>query len=189
LPQQNQEEAMPANDRDAKSDSGGFTQFLAALAVLISLGALGAVAFKLDNGSASSPAASAATAAAPTAETTPVEAVRVVIKSDEEEGRKGPDGKWHDAFLPADFSVKAGATVKVTVYNYDDMPHSFTAAGLGVNQMIPAGGGSTEEAPGKVTFTFKAPMKAGSYEWYCAVPCDPWAMAHDGFMRGKVTVS
>jgi plastocyanin len=177
---------MTANDQ--QKDSGGFTQFLAALAVLISLGALGAVAFKLDNSNAGSQSASAASAA-PAAEAMPVENVKLVIKSDDEEGRKGSDGNWHDAFLPADFSVKAGATVKVTVYNYDDMPHSFTAAGLGVNQTIPAGGGSMKEAPGKVTFTFTAPMKAGSYEWYCALPCDPWAMAHEGFMKGKVTVT
>jgi hypothetical protein len=40
-----------------------------------------------------------------------------------------------------------------------------------------------------MTFTFTAPKKAGRYQWWCAVPCDPWAMAHDGYMRGYVTVS
>lgn len=114
-----------------------------------------------------------------------VEEVKINIKSDEEHGKKGSDGQYHDAFLPADFSVKAGATVRVTVYNYDDMPHSFNAAGLKVDQVIAAG---AEGKPSKTTFTFTAPAKAGSYEWICAIPCDEWAMKHDGFMKGHVTV-
>jgi len=63
----------------------------------------------------------------------------VVVKSDEEHGRMGSDGNWHDAFLPADFSVKPGATVRVTVYNYDEGEHTFTAPGLGANVTIAAG--------------------------------------------------
>ncbi len=39
------------------------------------------------------------------------ESVKLVVKSDEEHAKKGSDG----ACLPADFTVKAGATVKVTV--------------------------------------------------------------------------
>jgi plastocyanin len=114
------------------------------------------------------------------------ENIKLVVKSDEEKAKKGSDGNWHDAFLPADFSVEAGDTVNVTVYNYDDMPHTFTAADLGVNQKIAAG---SEEKPSKTTFTFTAPRKSGSYEWFCALPCDPWAMNHSGFMRGHVTVA
>ncbi len=153
-----------------------------------------AVAFKLDNtgGEQTATAATMAmsggamsgsgtVAAAPNGES-----VKLVVKSDEEKGRMGSDGNWHDAFLPADFSVKAGATVKVTVYNYDDMPHSFTSPELGTNATIPGG---SEDKPGEVTFTFQAPQKAGSYEWYCSLPCDPWAMNHYGFMRGHVTVT
>jgi hypothetical protein len=44
-------------------------------------------------------------------------------------------------------------------------------------------------APTHATFTFTAPNKPGKYAWWFAVPCDPWAMAHDGFMRGYVTVT
>lgn len=110
----------------------------------------------------------------------------ILVKSDAEHARKGPDGKWHDAFLPADFSVKAGQRVTVTVYNYDDMGHTFTAPSLGVNATIPGGGA---KKPGTVTFAFTAPAKAGSYQWICAMPCDPWAMAHDGYMQGRVTVT
>ena len=112
--------------------------------------------------------------------------LKLSVKADDEHGRKGPDGTWHDAFLPADFSVQAGATVKVTIVNYDGGPHSFTSPQLGVNQTIPGGGSLS--APRTVTFTFIAPKTPGKYAWWCAVPCDPWAMAHDGFMRGFVTV-
>ena len=114
------------------------------------------------------------------------QAVTLNVRSDSEHGKLGPDGRWHDAFLPADFTVHPGYTMTVTVYNYDDMPHSFTSDALGVSQTIP--GGSTS-APSQTTFTFTAPAKAGSYQWWCAVPCDPWAMAHDGYMRGHVTVT
>ena len=103
---------------------------------------------------------------------------RLVVKSDEQHGKKGSDGKWHDAFLPANFTAIAGVPVKVTVFNYDDMPHSFTSPSLNVNKIIPAAKGDT---PGKVTFTFTA-KKAGKYLWWCAKPCDPWAMAHVGYM-------
>ena len=134
---------------------------------------------------------------APTVAATPVAAVPVTpavapqsltiaVKADSEHGRLGPDGAWHDAFLPADFSVRPGATVTITIENYDSGPHSFTSPAMGVNTIIPGGG--TPTTPARVTFTFKAPTRPGRYAWWCAVPCDPWAMAHDGYMRGFVTV-
>ena len=176
---------MSANS-DPKQDFGvaaRFTMLAATFAVLLSMAALLAVALKLDNSggtqSASAAASTEGAAASP-------ESVKVTVKSDEEEGKKGTDGAWHDAFLPADFSVKAGAIVKVTVYNYDDMPHTFTSTGLGTNVEIAPG---SEDKPSKTTFTFKAPDKAGSYEWYCALPCDPYSMVHFGFMKGHVTVA
>ncbi len=103
-----------------------------------------------------------------------------------EHARRGPDGKWHDAFLPADFTVRPGHKVTITFNNYDGGAHTFTSPAMGVNAIIPGGG--SVGAPHKTTFTFTAPTKPGKYAWYCAVPCDPWAMAHDGFMRGYVTV-
>jgi plastocyanin len=130
--------------------------------------------------SASAPAANAVAAPAPL-----TQSVTLLIKSDTEKARRGSDGQWHDAFLPGGFSVKAGATVKVTVWNYDSA-HSFTAPSLGVNQTLKGG---TQKAPHMTTFTFKAPSKAGSYQWFCAMPCDPWAMAHNGYMRGIVKVT
>jgi plastocyanin len=157
------------------------------LMILVAFGAL-ALALSACGGSGGSGEASAANAGTGSEPQASVENIKVVIKSDEEHGKKGPEGTWHDAFLPADFSVKAGATVHVTVYNYDDMGHSFTSPQLGTNAQIAAGTG-TEKNPGKTTFTFQAPAEAGSYEWICVIPCDPWAMSHDGFMKGYVTVS
>ena len=159
-----------------------------AMIALVSLGALAAMAIALSacGGGGNNSGEASASAGAESQSSATTENVKLVIKSDEEKGKKGSDGNWHDAFLPADFSVKAGTTVHVTVYNYDDMPHSFPAPDLGTNATIAAGG---EEKPSKSTFTFTAPKKAGSYAWFCAAPCDPWAMAHEGFMKGEVTVT
>jgi plastocyanin len=115
----------------------------------------------------------------------PTQRVTLRIKSDTEHGKRGADGNWHDAFLPANFSVRAGDTVKVTVLNYDDMPHSFTSPMLGLDEGIPAG---SARAPHKTTFTFTAPSTGGRYMWWCALPCDPYSMDHFGFMRGFVNV-
>lgn len=178
-----------ANERPPSSDRG-FALFISSLALLISLGAMLAVAFRLndDNSQTGSTAAMPMMSGgySPTGDTTTSEEVKIVVKSDEEKGRKGSDGSWHDAFLPADFSVRAGSTVRVVVENYDDAPHSFTAPELGANVSI-AGGSESKAAV--TTFTFRAPAKAGSYEWFCAIPCDPWAMNRKGFMRGVVTVT
>lgn len=114
-----------------------------------------------------------------------VQNVKLVIKSDSEHGKKGSDGKWHDAYLPADFAVTAGAKVDVTVLNYDDSSHSFSSSSLKVNALIKGGKSSK---PSKTTFSFVAPKKSGKYQWWCAMPCDPWAMSHNGFMRGIVSV-
>lgn len=89
----------------------------------------------------------------------------------------GPGRKPGAAVL---FSVTAHAEVKVVVVNHDSGPHTFTAPGLGVNVTLAAGA--------KTTFQFAAPG-AGTYVWYCEVPCGPWVMSHPGYMKGKVTVS
>ncbi len=170
---------MPANTENRPDR--GFTLLIASLALMISMGALLAVAFKL-NGNGTQLATAATTAAAPA----PVHNVKISIKSDDEHGKLGPEGTWHDAFLPADFSVKPGEIVRVTVYNYDEGAHSFTSTELGTNVTIAAGSAGK---PKVTKFTFHAPTKAGSYEWFCAMPCDPWAMNHDGFMRGYVKVT
>jgi Cupredoxin-like domain len=113
-------------------------------------------------------------------------AVNMTVKSDTEHGKKGPDGQWHDAILGGNLTVKAGQTVTVTVASYDDSAHSYTAPDLNLNVKLP--GGSTN-TPKVTKFTFKAPTKAGTYQWFCSYPCDPWAMTHDGYMRGHITVT
>jgi plastocyanin len=95
---------------------------------------------------------------------------------------KGPDGKWHDAMIPGDPTVQAGK-VTVTAYNYDTAVHTINSSALGLAEKIPPAQGNT---PGKLTFTFTA--KPGKYQWICIMPCDPWAMTHNGYMRGYITV-
>jgi plastocyanin len=111
--------------------------------------------------------------------------VTILVKSDAEHAKKGPDGKWHDAFLPAYPSVKAGRTTRLSFVNYDSGPHSMVAPGLNLNVTVPAAKGSV---PGRVTVLLKAPAKAGRYDWWCGSPCDTWAMTHNGYMRGSIVV-
>jgi plastocyanin len=113
----------------------GLVGLLSVLAVIIS-----AVALSSTSSSKTMvvtvPAAAQPAAAAPRPAP---QTVRIAVKADSEHGRLGPDKQWHDAFLPADFSVKAGATVTMTLTNYDSGPHSFTSPTLGVNGIIPGG--------------------------------------------------
>ena len=171
----------------------GFALLVATMALLLSLGAVLAVAFRLDSSSnnfssSSMPGSMMGTTGSSGSGSGGghTEEVNLIVKSDDEHAKRGPEGTWHDAFLPADFSVQPGATVKVTVLNYDEGPHSFTSSQLGTNVTIAAG---SPDKPTVTTFTFRAPTKAGSYLWYCALPCDPWAMSHNGYMRGDVTVA
>ena len=148
-----------------------------------------AVAALISSNSSSHASVSAGSGASPTSQVAPAlkpAYLTIAVKADSEHARRGPDGKWHDAFLPADFTVRPGHRVTITFNNYDGGAHTFTSPAMGVNAIIPGGG--SLGVPHKTTFTFTAPTKPGKYAWYCAVPCDPWAMAHDGFMRGYVTV-
>ncbi|HEX8752429.1 MAG TPA: cupredoxin domain-containing protein [Solirubrobacterales bacterium] len=170
---------MPSDQPRAER---GFPLFVSSLALVIAMAALLAVAFKLNGANAQGPLSSTR----PTASSSPSEQVKLVIKSDEEHARKGSDGSWHDAYLPADFSVKPGRTVEVIVLNYDEAEHTFTSPQLGTDATIAAG---SEGTPSETTFTFKAPARKGRFLWFCTMPCDPWAMNQLGFMRGHVTVA
>lgn len=87
----------------------------------------------------------------------------------------GPNGKG-----VADlFSATAGKEVQVVVVNKDAMPHSFTVSQLGLNFTI-ASASTT-----KVTFIAKT---AGTYSWYCSIPCGSWVMSHVGYMKGDFKV-
>jgi plastocyanin len=165
----------------------GLTALCSILAMILAVVAL--------SSSSSGASAQAATVAVPaagalSATSVPVskpEAVKLLVKTDVEHGKRGPDGTWHDSFLPGDFSVHAGDKVTVTVENYDSSPHTFTAPSMGVNAIIPGGGSAS--SPHETTFTFTAPKTAGKFQWWCSIPCDPWSMAHNGYMRGFVTVT
>lgn len=166
----------------------GLVGILAVLAIIVSVAALSSSSNAGTSGAAASATAGGSNAAAaPVAPAVKPQSITLAVKADDEHGKLGQDGKWHDAFLPANFTVHAGATVTVTVINYDGGMHSFTSPSMNVNQVIPGGGSLT--APHTTTFTFTAPKKAGAYQWWCSVPCDPYAMKHNGYMRGVVTVS
>jgi heme/copper-type cytochrome/quinol oxidase subunit 2 len=114
-------------------------------------------------------------------------------------GFTGPDKAHHDTMVPSGFVLRKGARITVTVINLDDMKHSITAPGLGVNIMITAGADRKNGtiAPSTTTYTF-VPTKAGEFRWYCVFPCDMpqhWAMSEsydgpdrDGFMAGIIRV-
>jgi plastocyanin len=162
----------------------GIAALLSVVALIVAVVALASSGSKTTSAPApvaSTPAPASSQPAAP-----PPMTMTLSVKSDTEHAKRGPDGQWHDAFLPAGFVVKPGQKVTVTVHNYDSGPHTFTSPALGVNAII-SGNGSMS-APQTVTFTFTAPTRPGRYQWWCATPCDPWAMSHNGYMRGFVTV-
>ncbi|HVD02026.1 MAG TPA: cupredoxin domain-containing protein [Candidatus Dormibacteraeota bacterium] len=112
-------------------------------------------------------------------------------------GKAGPDGATHDVFASlSSTTVKVGQPVTITVDNTDDTQHSFTSPDLGLNIVVP---GKTATADGTVSYTF-TPTKAGTFRWFCALPCDTdnagWDMTADstgndqlGFMAGTITVT
>jgi hypothetical protein len=110
--------------------------------------------------------------------------LRLVVDPPPLLGVRAPDGQVHDAFVPPTFTMTAGKVYVVTVLNYDPMPHTWTAPSLGVNAPVPPG---SHDHPSVTHFTIR-PTKAGTYVWFCATPCDPWSMVHNGYMRGTVTV-
>lgn len=91
--------------------------------------------------------------------------------------KPAPDGKLHDAFSVTNFNVQAGKPVKLVINNTDSGPHSITSPQAGVNILV---------KPGTHTYTLLV-NKAGRFEWYCSQPCDPYSMAHNGYMRGTIT--
>ncbi|HEX5194341.1 MAG TPA: hypothetical protein VFW09_16200 [Solirubrobacteraceae bacterium] len=101
----------------------------------------------------------------------------VVFLTVSPELKPGPDGKLHDAFSVTNFEVRAGHAVKLVINNADDAPHSITAPAAGVNILV---------RPGTHTYTLLV-RKTGRFQWYCSQPCDPFAMSHNGYMRGFIT--
>jgi plastocyanin len=93
--------------------------------------------------------------------------------------KPGADGKLHDAFSVTNFYVHAGQPIKLVINNTDTAAHSIVAPGVGVSIIV---------KPGTHTYTLLV-RKAGRFQWYCGMPCDPYSMAHDGYMRGFITAS
>lgn len=135
---------------------------------------------KASTGTTTASAASS-TKLPPMVDSTPSAVVTLKIDPPPLGGTYGSDGQVHDDFSPAYFSVPAGKTAHVTVYNYDDMWHTFTSPVLGLNVWIRPGG----DHPSTTTFTFTAP-KTGYYWWLCAIPCDSYSMSTGGFMQGEI---
>ncbi|SRR6266487_2529296 len=120
-----------------------------------------------------------------------------VVAPDSDLARTGPDGQKHDTFWAVDpTTAHVGDRVTIVVDNYDDMMHGMFFPELGITKMIAAG---EDDQPTQTTFSFTA-TRAGTFRWYCPVPCDTdngqWAMkadgagpGQDGFMAGTVTVS
>jgi plastocyanin len=93
--------------------------------------------------------------------------------------KPGPDGKLHDAFSVTNFYAHVGQAVKLVINNTDTSDHSINAPDAGVNIVV---------KPGVHTYTLVV-HKAGRFEWFCSFPCDPYSMAHVGYMRGYITAS
>jgi hypothetical protein len=91
--------------------------------------------------------------------------------------KPGPDGKLHDALSVTNFVVRAGQPVKLVINNTDSSPHSINSPAAGVNIVV---------RPGVHTYTLLV-HRTGKFLWFCAYPCDPWAMMHVGYMRGYIT--
>ena len=132
---------------------------------------------------------SAATPTSDKATNTDLQQVQNVYLVVEPGAKLGPDGKLHDAFINGDFTVTAGKSVHLTIYNYDDGTHTLTAQDLGINVKIK---GSEKKGQPSVTEADFTPSKEGTFNWLCADKCDgqnnQWAMTHDGYMQGKITV-
>jgi plastocyanin len=129
--------------------------------------------------------AALATAAAALPATNAVQHVSLVVKSDVEHAKKGPDGKWHDAFLPGNFTAHAGSRVVVTVRNYDVAAHTIMSPKLGLMVTIRKGSAAH---PSTTTFTF-TPKTPGTFTWRCMKPCDQWAMTRVSYMTGHITIT
>jgi plastocyanin len=93
--------------------------------------------------------------------------------------KKGPDGKLHDAFSVTTFKLAAGKAITLRITNFDNVPHSITSPQAGVDIVA---------QPGTHDYTLMV-SKAGTYKWFCRFGCDPWSMAHLGYMTGKIVVS
>lgn len=94
-------------------------------------------------------------------------------------------GDGWDSFLPDNLLVHAGDTVKLKIFNADEMDHGFAIDEFGVSLTVPAATANATGAiqPTVTNVTFIA-THAGSFRYYCTVYCG------DGHqtMEGTLTV-
>jgi hypothetical protein len=135
---------------------------------------------------AGGPSGSTASAAAPIVLPAGAHVQQITMRIDPPplDGVRNPLGQVVDGYVPASFTMTAGVTTEVTVYNYDTFPHTWTSAALGVNTTMPAG---SPTAP-SVTHFLIHPRSAGTFFWHCETPCNAWSMSHIGYMEGYVKV-
>lgn len=90
--------------------------------------------------------------------------------------KPGSDGHLHDAYSQTTFYVHSGRPVKLVIHNADDVAHSIVSPAAGVDIRVRPG-----------THTYRLMIKhRGTFQWHCAMPCDPFSMAHSGYMRGTL---
>ncbi len=94
-------------------------------------------------------------------------------------------GSGWDVWLPNELIVHQGDTVKLTIFNSDEMPHGFQLSTFNVDQALQSatadsGGNIT---PSRVTVTFTADQ-VGSFLFKCNIPC---GAGHD-YMIGTFVV-
>lgn len=162
-------------------------------------------------------AASAGDATGPAARHVKTESVHLIGKIDADMGAMGTftgiDG-W-PAMAPADIHVRAGATVVVTIKEYDDMvtsladnsPFLHVMGGTEIvngkritsvsNTMIahtftiPALGinvplpMASMRGPATIRFIFRAPATPGTYQWLCVTPCGTGPYGISGAMHAN----
>jgi plastocyanin len=107
------------------------------------------------------------------------------------------DHRPHDTIMPENITTFVGQEVDLTVINYDEGGHTITSGGVGIDLQF--AGRTALGVPSVTHFTF-TPNKAGTFLWYCRLPCDAgqggWAMtmgpngeaAQPGFMAGYIIV-
>jgi len=115
------------------------------------------------------------------------------------QGILGPDGKGHDAIVPANFVVKVGVPVHLEIINYDEGAHTITSKDLGLNIQIKGGKEVGKTVQPVTTMASFTASKKGTFRWYCALACDAgghgWAMEQgyaglgkEGYMAGFIVV-
>jgi hypothetical protein len=69
--------------------------------------------------------------------------------------------------------------------------HTFSFVGgpyAGFNVPLPSAVNDVEGGTGATVTFFTYFNTTGTFVWNCLAPCDPWSMAHAGFMTGNMTV-